>query len=233
MNLSWGPFVRAGAVSGLVAGLALGLFHLFLTEPVIDAAIALEEAAATEEAGEPVVSRQAQRWGLVAGSAAYGTVVGSLFGLAYPFLAGRQGSARRALLAAGAAYWSFFLLPFLKYPANPPGVGQAETIAQRQTLYLALILLSLLAAGLAWAAFRRLRRQRPPLPSLAAALGPYALVAAALLWLMPANPDPLPVPPGLLVGFRLLSAMGQGLLWLSLALVFGHLVQTDHQYRRT
>lgn len=228
MTLSWGHLVRVGAVAGLVAGLALGLFHLFFTEPLIDAAIAVEESAGRHEGGQTeVVSREMQRWGLVAGSAAYGVGLGALFGLAYGAVFARRSATGPAgpVLMGVAAYWSFFFLPFLKYPANPPGVGEPETIAQRQFLYLILILFSLLAAGLAWAAFRWLRLRRPPLPALASALAPYAVVAAALLVLMPPNPDPVPAPPGLLAGFRLLSAVGQGLLWLSLVFVFGHLVR--------
>ncbi len=37
-------------------------------------------------------------------------------------------------------------MPFVKYPANPPSVGDPGTITKRTVLYLIMILISLLAA---------------------------------------------------------------------------------------
>src|SRR6266540_3810611 len=56
---------------------------------------------------------------------------------------------RRGLLAglvaglAAVAFASAWLVPFLKYPSNPPGVGEASTISQRTRLYLAMVALSI------------------------------------------------------------------------------------------
>ncbi len=125
--------------AGLLAGLVVGLFHYVATEPVIEQAIAMESMAHPEEADEPpMVTREAQRTGGIVGWVLYGLVLGSVFGSVYAMARprfGRAGPALNGLLAALAAYWLIALLPFLKYPANPPGVGEAATITQRQTLF--------------------------------------------------------------------------------------------------
>ena len=52
---------------------------------------------------------------------------------------GRAAAVRCALLAV-------YLVPFLKYPANPPAVGDPDTLGKRTTLYFLMMLLSVLLA---------------------------------------------------------------------------------------
>ena len=93
----------------------------------------------------------------------FGVSMGGLFALAFAFAYGRVGRAspaRTALWLAAGAFVVVFLVPFLKYPANPPSVGDPDTIGKRTELYLAMIVCSLLAAVAAlriraWLAERR------------------------------------------------------------------------------
>ena len=55
-----------------------------------------------------------------------------------------------------AALVCIAVVPFFKYPANPPGVGDPDTVGRRTVLYLALIAVALAADGLAVAVRRRL-----------------------------------------------------------------------------
>ena len=67
-----------GAQAGAVAGLLTSLFHLLVTEPVLERAIALEGH------GEGPVSRATQKYvGGPAGQILFGISVGLLFALAY------------------------------------------------------------------------------------------------------------------------------------------------------
>ena len=76
--------------------------------------------------------------------------IGGVVGLA---AAGAMG--RIAKLSPGAStalvgaigYVSVVLVPFLKYPATPPAVGDGDTIAQRTLLYFTYLLVSLIAAA--------------------------------------------------------------------------------------
>jgi hypothetical protein len=160
----------------------------------------------------------------------YGLIWGLLFGVTYCLL-GRHVDAPtpggRAAFVAGLVGWSVTLFPFLKYPANPPGVGDAATIGYRQALYFSVVALSVVGLALALA-FRRFVASITT-PSWAARLsGPLALVLyiayiLAVHVLMPANPDPVEMPAGLVWAFRGLSLAGLALFWTVLAVVFPRL----------
>jgi hypothetical protein len=44
-------------------------------------------------------------------------------------------------------YVSVVVIPFFKYPATPPAVGDGDTIGQRTALYFSFVLVSIVAAG--------------------------------------------------------------------------------------
>lgn len=224
--------LRATILAGLFAAVLASLFHQVLTEPVIDRAIAAEEARAAAQPGhaheeEPVVSRGGQKVGLVVGLLIYGLVWGLLVGLA---LYATRGWAppgwslgRRGLIAAGLAGWSVALFPFLKYPANPPGVGEPETIGYRQTLYLGFILLAVLGAALAVSLRRRLGGASRGAGAWIAPIAFYAVWALAIYALMPPNPDPVELSASIVRPFRALSLSGLVVFWGGFALAIAYL----------
>lgn len=226
-----GGALKAAVVAAMLAALVATAWHALVTEPLIDRAIKLEEARHGGETEEPIVSRGAQRVGLGLALGLYGVswalALGALFTLARAHLPGRSDGHRAALLGL-VAFWAVALFPFLKYPANPPGVGDPDTIATRQILYFATLALSALGAFAALALGRRLRaggtegwvgRAAWPI-----ALGAYAVYCAALYAVLPPNLDPTPVPADLLLGFRLSSALGLAAYWLVFSTAFGLLV---------
>ena len=153
------PYLRRGIAAGLLAGLLAGLFAFFFGEPNVDRAIQFEEAAAVEgaaghshEGEEEVFSRTIQKAGLFFATGLSGVLVGGIFGMAYAYFGGRLASESewtRSLSLAGAAFFGAFLIPFLKYPANPPAIGDTSTIGSRTTAYFAMVALSLLVVTIA------------------------------------------------------------------------------------
>lgn len=233
MRSMW-DVLRAVLIAGLIAGTATALFHALATEPVIEQAIALEEARDTPAQApgaaseEPVVSREMQRNGLIIGLMLYGVFFGLLFGVAFPLLEGLLppvGTFGRAILAAAASFWALGLFPFLRYPANPPGVGQPETIELRQTLFLVAVVAALVGLVVACGAARRLARRDNAGRVWASAMVVYGLYCLALYLILPANPDPTPVPDDLLAAFRGLSLLGLVLFWSVFGLVAGVLLR--------
>ncbi len=225
--LIWGMLV------GIVAGLLAFGFAKIFGEPQVDRAIAFEEQLdrAKGEAPEPeLVSRGVQSGvGLLTGVVVYGTALGGLFALAFAFAYQRIGrlSARgtSALLAA-AGFVAIFLVPQLKYPSNPPSVGQAETIGYRSELFFLMILISVAALGLAIVIA----------PSLAARFGNWngALLAAvvfiviivvAQVLLPDINEVPEQFPAVVLWHFRIVSLGIQLILWATFGLLFGVLAE--------
>lgn len=231
-----------GMLAGLVAGVLATLFAYFFGEPSVDAAIGLEGSAAHShsapgahehappEAEEELVTRGVQSTvGLLTGVGLYGVAVGGLFSLAFAFVYGRLGTLRprvTAALLAGGAFVVVFLVPFLKYPGNPPAVGQAGTIGSRTSLYFGFVALSLLVGVLAAAFGRKLADRLGAWRGGLIAAGGYVVligVAAALLPSIDEVPDGFPG--STLWTFRLASVGTQVVLWTALGLAFGALAE--------
>ena len=137
-----------------------------------------------------------------------------LFGLlvyaARPWFAkldyGRQGFLLALLLG-----WAVAIFPMLKFPANPPGVGEAETIGYRQELFVGLIALSLIGTTVALAIERRLTGRGKS--ARVAVIVSYVVYLALIYFALPGNPDPVRLPGDLVQSFRALSLVGQLLFW--------------------
>jgi len=229
---SLGDYLKAAIIAGLIAGAITAGFHTLLLERFIERAIALEELASQahgKAAEEPVVDRPTQRWGLVLGFTLLGAVYGLFFGLLAYFSQAlwptTWSQTRYGLILAALLGWSVVLLPFLKYPANPPGVGDPETIWYRQGLFFGFIGLS--AAGTALAVGLHHWLQSPErsssrtrnvwvLPLLV-----YGIYVAIVYLAMPANPDPVEMPGEIVWPFRVVSFAGHMLFWAVMGVTFG------------
>ncbi|HEX2063492.1 MAG TPA: CbtA family protein, partial [Acidimicrobiales bacterium] len=151
-------FLRHGALAGAVGGIGAALFLLLVGERSIADAIALEEASG--HGGEETFSRSVQQFGGVLGAvivgAAMGSVLGVVFGAVRHRLPGRDDFPRAVRLAL-VAYVTLFLVPFVKYPANPPAVGDPATVGRRTALYLVVLAWSVVATWLGWRFHNNLR----------------------------------------------------------------------------
>ena len=222
-------YLRRGMVAGLLAGLLAGLFAFFVGEPFVDQAVRLEEAAADGAHAEAVFGRPTQKVGLFLATGFAGVTVGGVFGLMFAFFRGRldpEGDWNRSLSLAAAVFTGAVLVPFLKYPANPPTVGDPATIGPRTAAYFAMVVLSLLAILAAWYASRTLRERGASLPVRHVAVGAGLMVVVAGLFLgLPAAAEPGRFPAGLLWDFRLSSLGTQVVFWTGLGAVFGSLCE--------
>ncbi|HEX9445306.1 MAG TPA: CbtA family protein [Candidatus Binatia bacterium] len=227
-----GKLLKAAVLAGLLAGAAAAGFHWFFTEPLIDRAVEIEAHAHASPGGspeEPVVSRPVQKLGLFAGFLLYGAAWGLLFGLLVHAVGGRYAGLSRGRLGFVLALllgWSAALFPMLKYPANPPGVGEGATIGYRQELFLGFLALSLAGATIALAAERRMRRSGRARAAVVLAYGAYL---AAVFFLLPDNPDPVRLAPEFIREFRLLSLAGQLLFWALMGGAFWRLAGSGPQ----
>ncbi|MGV9777012.1 CbtA family protein [Streptosporangium sp. NPDC003464] len=229
-----------GMLVGLLAGLIAAAFAYTVGEPRIDQAIALEEAAAAPATGshshgeaapaghshgedEALVSRDGQRFGLFLALGLYGLAVGGLFALAYAALRGRAGPRSEPALAvtlAAAAFTAIVLVPFLKYPANPPAVGDPETINQRTVLYLVAVAIGILSVAAGAATHRYADRSEPWLRWAAAGAAVLIPVAAAWILLPEISEVPQGFPADLLWDFRIASIGTQAVFWLGVGALF-------------
>ncbi|MGH9042331.1 MAG: CbtA family protein, partial [Acidimicrobiia bacterium] len=160
--------VVGAVVLGILAGFVSAAFLAITGEPSIEDAIAIEEANAAAEAGggtgheaaeEPEVSRTAQKGaGLFGAYALAGASFGSLFAVAFLALRKRvPSSSTRALVAGAVLGGAITVSPWLKYPPNPPAVGDPDTLAKRQALYALVIVLTFVVLFVAAQFSARLR----------------------------------------------------------------------------
>jgi hypothetical protein len=223
---------------GLVAALlSLGFASRF-GEPQVAKAIDFEsiQAQAAGEAEEPeLVSRGVQSTiGLATAVGAYGLAFGGLFGLAVAIAwgrIGRFGARATAALVALGAFVIVQLVPFLKYPANPPAVGDPDTIGRRTVLYLVMIAISGLAAAAGLSTGRRLAPRLGNWNATLAGVGVFAAAVAVAYVLLPGvNEVPADFPAVVLWRFRLASLGTQAVMWTTFGLLFGYL--TERAMRR-
>ncbi|MFE1884608.1 CbtA family protein [Streptomyces diastatochromogenes] len=225
--------VRNLLVRGMLAGLAAGVLALvaayFLGEPSVDSAISFEDAHSHEHEME-VVSRSLQSTaGLATGVLVYGVAFGGIAALAFCVALGRVGrfSPRAtALLLSGCALLAVYVVPFLKYPANPPSVGDPDTIGKRTTLYFLMMLLGVLLAVAATILGKRLAPTLGTWYATVLAVAAFAVAIGLAYAFLPAvNEVPKDFPATLLWRFRLSALAIQAVLWGGFGLLFGELAE--------
>jgi predicted cobalt transporter CbtA len=221
-------YLRRGMAAGLLVGLLAGLFAFVVGEPVLDKAIALEEASEGAH-HEEIFSRSTQKVGLFFATGLFGVTVGGVFGIVYAFFRDRLAAGSdlgRSISLSGAIFVGAFLIPFLKYPANPPSVGDPSTIRERTAAYFALVALSLLTMLVAWLSARALKARGFDAPRRRLMVGVGLVLVVAVLFLsLPAGPSAEGFPSGMLWAFRFSSLGTQVVFWAGLGLLFGWLCE--------
>ena len=223
-----GIFVLIVLLSGCFAGTIYGTLNLIIVEPYLDDAINIENQnlfSSGEEIDGPQFwveyyeYRSWQKGGQILAGAILGTSIGSLFGIVYALskksLPSRN-NIGKTLILAGLMWFTLFVIPFLKYPANPPTVGDGETVVLRGILYLTLIAISgFLAIGF-YQIFKRLKAKNRILPIIG-----YGVLISLVFFLMPENPDEISTSMELVNGFRVVAFLTGTVFWFTLALFLG------------
>ena len=223
-------FIAIVLVSGALAGTIHGIANLAIVEPYLDQAIGIEnqnlfESGEEEDTPQFWVEYDAYRdWqksGQVLAGAILGTSMGALFGIVYALSRNSlpQGNdLKKTITLAGVMWLTLFFIPFLKYPANPPTIGDAETVVLRAVLYLSFIAIS----GFGAVAFYQLSKKIKSKSKLIPVVG-YGVFMAIAFVLMPSNPDEVNAPMELVNGFRVMSVVAVSVFWISIAVILGGL----------
>lgn len=232
-------FIAITLLAGAIAGTILGAINQVVVEPYIDHAIELEmlQQNTTAQSGQVITNpaefaayRFWQKGGEIIAGTILGLSIGSLYGIVFAYtrgsISGTNNNKKKALIVAGIMWLVLFLMPALKYPPNPPAVGNPETIYYRQSLYVAFLAISGFSAlGLAFlyrkmmvAPSNNTKKKVIIIPSAV-----YAAIMAGAYLAMPANPDPINAPIDLVIGFRITSAITISMFWAVLGVIFGAL----------
>jgi len=219
-------FIVITLLAGAIAGTILGIVNQVAVQPYIERAIELEMQN-TVQSGQVInpdefaAYRFWQKGGEIVAGTILGLSIGSLFGIVFAYTHNSipgSNNKKKALVLAGIMWFVLFLIPALKYPANPPAVGDPETIYYRQTLYIAFLAISGLGAlGLAvlYRKIESLNFRKVIIPSA------YAVIIAAAYLAMPSSPDTITASMDLVTGFRMASAITLSMFWGLLGVIFG------------
>ena len=243
--------IGRGLLAGAIGAVLAFIFARVCAESAIARAIAFEDgrteaenAHGVHEHGIELFTRGVQaNAGLGFGVLIFGLAMGALFAVLFCVVYARAagsaetlGPRQLSLLMAAAAFVAVYLVPFVKYPPNPPAVGQSDTIGTRTGWYLVMVLASvMLAIGAVWLA-RRLADRFGAWNARLLAAGAYLVTVAVVMVLLPTvdeTPEPLRdasgaiiypgFPADVLYEFRLLSLATQLLLWMTIGVVFATL----------
>ncbi|MDG6106460.1 CbtA family protein [Dactylosporangium aurantiacum] len=222
-----------GMIVGAAAGVAAFLFAYLFGEGPINDAIAFEEAHVADHEHGPVSRTVQSTLGLATASIVYGVALGGLFAVAVAVTLGRIGriSARAtAGIVALAGFVGVALVPFLKYPANPPATGNGDTLQQRTGLYFLMLVIGVAAVIGAIVVSRSLQpRLGTWNATIAGVLGAVVVVGVAVALLPAVNEVPEGFAPVLLWRFRLASLGTQAVMWATLGLLFGYLTERSER----
>ncbi|WP_068280367.1 CbtA family protein [Aldersonia kunmingensis] len=196
------------------------------------AATAPHSHEATEPEGhshgdDALVSRTGQKFGLFLATSLAGIALGAIFATVIFYL-------RRfiplagiplSMVLAGAGWVAIEAVPFFKYPANPPAVGDPDTINDRTLLWLGAVVLGLFAVVAAGYVATHLHSKLVTV-RIAAPLVTFLVIVGLGYVLMPSvNEVPDDFPATLLWEFRISSITVQATLWTALGLAFAFLTE--------
>lgn len=228
-----------GMLAGVIAGLLVFALGRWIGEPSVERAIAFETNMSHEMGDSPepeLVSRKVQKGlGLLTATVVYSAALGGIFGLVFAFANGRlplRDPRSLALLLAALGFIAFALVPQLKYPANPPSVGNPETIGLRTASFFLLLAFSVASMIGAVQVERKLQRRLGEWNACLVAGGCFIVAVSLIGHFLPSFDEvPAAFPVSLMWRFRVASIEMQALLWGALGLLFGWM--TDRQRRAT
>ena len=222
------------AMAGLAAGALSGVWFMLVTARTITPALAIEDArsAAGTGGGEEMFGRTTQLFGGVVGAGLAGLLVAVMFAAVFAGVRHRlpaHSDFGRLVILSAIGFGVFALLPALKIPANPPAVGDPSTVGIRTAIYGGVLAAGLLVALLVSAVVSALNGHDISLPvTVIMAVLAGAVLVTLVVTLLPDSPDAIPddVPAAVVWNFRLASLGQLAVLWATLGLVGGALVES-------
>jgi hypothetical protein len=158
-----------------------------------------------------------------------GIALGGLFSLVFAWAYGRIGAMSPRLTAAVlalGAYLTVTVVPSTKYPANPPTVGNPDTIDKRTILFLTMIAITILAAVAAARLRRELLGRLGAWNAALVAVAAFVVIIAVAELILPAvHETPQGFPADVLYRFRLASLGINLTLWTTIGVGFGAVAQ--------
>lgn len=243
-----GDLLRRGLAAGAAAGVAAAAVLFFLTERSVKAALAIEDARGAAEtasmeatgthvmAEEALVTHDQQVVFALLGLVVTGILLGLVFSVIFAAVQRRlpgQSVSIKALWLAAISFAVVPLFPMLAIAANPPAVGNPDTIYQRTSIYLGSLVLGVVLVFAAFSVNKALISKVDDAVRHALNVGFVIVAAGVLLVLLPNTPDAVQDPslsvtlnasPETIWDFRTSVLFQWATMWLVMASVFSILL---------
>jgi predicted cobalt transporter CbtA len=222
-------FLAITLLAGVIAGTILSTINQGIVEPFIEKAIALEnqKAMSSGEMINPLKFENYRIWqknGEIAAGTILGLSIGALFGLVFAYARDSipaSSNKKKALILAGVMLFVLYIVPALKYPANPPAVGDPATITYRQSQYVGFLAISGFSALGLTSLYRKLGKDGKHEAKKILVPAIYGAIMIVAYAAMPPNPDPITAPMDLVISFRIASGFTMGVFWAMLGIILG------------
>ena len=227
-------------VMGVIVGFLVAAYMNIFNVPVMEWAIGLEgcdidRAGCAEQLANPeeeeelplafLITLGGQRIGMSLGLAVIGILFGAVFTALYHLMRNAAPGWNPWAWAAVAGllgFWGVSMYTQLKFPLNPPGIGDDGTLLARQGFQFLFMAVSTISVGLVVYGVGLINRSSTGSGRWLRYAGvgiAYAVVALLLAFALPSVRDAAPdwLPPELTIMFRTFTAVGHFLLWMGIA----------------
>ncbi|MCV7174624.1 CbtA family protein [Mycolicibacterium sphagni] len=229
--MTYGAVIKRYLLAGLVSGILCALYLRILGEPVIRAGLDFEDSLPSEGPADPeLFTRDQQVLGGMVALVFVSLLLSFLFGTLYAFLRHRiingQGDVRASTTLAALAFLLTVVVPWIRYPFLPPGMGNGETVWKRSFWELLLIVTGIVAFVLIQFGIARLKGRISEDVRWILAIVVPVVVIGLIMFIFPSVSDPYPdgIPAQLIWSFRIRSLGSYALFWAIIGIFGGWLV---------
>ncbi len=225
-SLNFPSILKAGIVTGIAAGAALGVLLLLFLTPIIMEAETYEVQVPDFH---PLISRNIVHFGTFAGAIMLGILYSVIFTFVYTMVQHRipvRNVQFKSLILALNGFLVAVFVPSLWLPPNPPGIETSLSVMTRQSIFFAIIIAGILASIAFWMIYSRLSRKYNPMSGLS--IGAFVFVALIItaFLLVPSNSNIPSIPSDLLWKYRVESLGAMFAFWAIMGVVVNGML--DH-----
>ena len=228
-SLNFLSILKAGIVTGITAGTALGgLLLLFLTPLILEA----ETYEVQISDFHPLIPRNIVHFWTFAGAIMLGILYSIIFTFVYTMVQHSipvKNTQFKGLILALNGFLVAVLIPSLYLPPNPPGIETSLPVMTRQSIFLAIIIAGILASIAFWMIYSRLSRKYNPMSGLSIGAFVFVAIIITAFLLVPSNSNISSIPSDLLWKYRVESLGAMFAFWATM----GVMVNTMLDYFRS
>jgi hypothetical protein len=225
--LKAGRVFALSLAAGVAAGVVLVAMNFFVIGPYVQQMSDAYVEAQLSEGDFVEEEFDAKTQALNVWQAAFPMVIGAAGGalVAGAYIKAGKDPFKIALVVAGTAWFSLYVMPALKYPYNPDTLFNPDAAGQYMVLFAAYAASSGAAALGSFIAFAKTGRNN----WYVGAAGVYLAIAAVLFFVFPDYQQPYIVRMSLLGAWRSASAAGMTAFWFTLGILAGVLLEREEK----